>query len=116
MHLGPDHLIVAARVALADRMDADSVEDLANHLDRCLSEILTQGSARLHRSDPARLVPASQSREITPGELTHGQTSSPDPGTVLPCWLASPRGGPQKPQTWQWWRVFVESLGIHSTD
>ena len=40
MHMGPDSLIVAARVALNDEMRADQAEDLADEIDRRLSEKL----------------------------------------------------------------------------
>jgi cation diffusion facilitator family transporter len=40
MHMGPDSLIVAARVALNDELDADETEDLADDVDRRLSEKL----------------------------------------------------------------------------
>jgi cation diffusion facilitator family transporter len=40
MHLGPDHLIVGARVALDDEVSADRVEDLADDIDRRLAERL----------------------------------------------------------------------------
>jgi cation diffusion facilitator family transporter len=40
MHMGPDSLIVAARVALNDELDADETEDLADEIDRRLSEKL----------------------------------------------------------------------------
>jgi cation diffusion facilitator family transporter len=40
MHLGPDSLIVAARVDLADSASADQVEQLADDIDRRLSERL----------------------------------------------------------------------------
>jgi cation diffusion facilitator family transporter len=40
MHIGPDSLIVAARVTLADEMGADQTEDLADEIDRRLSEKL----------------------------------------------------------------------------
>jgi len=40
MHMGPDSLIVAARVALNDEMGADQTEDLADEIDRRLSEKL----------------------------------------------------------------------------
>lgn len=40
MHMGPDNLIVAARVALDDALDADQAEDLADEVDRRLSERL----------------------------------------------------------------------------
>jgi cation diffusion facilitator family transporter len=40
MHIGPDSLIVAARVALADEMAADQAEDLADEIDSRLSEKL----------------------------------------------------------------------------
>jgi cation diffusion facilitator family transporter len=37
MHLGPDHLIVAARVAFDDVLSADRAEDVADSIDACLS-------------------------------------------------------------------------------
>ena len=40
MHVGPDGLIVAARVALNDELGADEAEDLADEVDRRLSESL----------------------------------------------------------------------------
>jgi cation diffusion facilitator family transporter len=40
MHMGPDSLIVAARVALNDELGADQAEDLADSIDRRLSEKL----------------------------------------------------------------------------
>jgi divalent metal cation (Fe/Co/Zn/Cd) transporter len=40
MHMGPDSLIVAARVALNDEMGADEAEDLADEIDHRLSEKL----------------------------------------------------------------------------
>jgi divalent metal cation (Fe/Co/Zn/Cd) transporter len=42
MYLGPDHLIVAARVWLADDIAADDIEDLADRIDRKLAEVLPQ--------------------------------------------------------------------------
>src|SRR6266567_1463822 len=38
MHLGPDHLIVAARLSLADGLSADDTEDLADQIDRRLAD------------------------------------------------------------------------------
>ena len=40
MHLGPDHLIVAARVALDDDISADQAEDLADSIDKALADQL----------------------------------------------------------------------------
>jgi divalent metal cation (Fe/Co/Zn/Cd) transporter len=40
MHMGPDSLIVAARVALNDELAADEAEDLADEVDKRLSEKL----------------------------------------------------------------------------
>jgi cation diffusion facilitator family transporter len=40
MQLGPDHLIVAARVAFSDDLSADQAEDLAGTIDRRLSQRL----------------------------------------------------------------------------
>jgi hypothetical protein len=38
MQMGPDSLIVAARVVLNDELGADQAEDLADEIDRRLSE------------------------------------------------------------------------------
>jgi cation diffusion facilitator family transporter len=40
MHMGPDHLIVAARVAFSDQMSAGGVEDLSERIDQRLSRRL----------------------------------------------------------------------------
>jgi cation diffusion facilitator family transporter len=40
MHMGPDAIIVAARVALNDELGADQTEDLADEIDRSLAEKL----------------------------------------------------------------------------
>jgi cation diffusion facilitator family transporter len=40
MHMGPDSLIIAARVALDDELGADQAEDLADEVDRKLSDKL----------------------------------------------------------------------------
>ena len=37
MHLGPDHLIVAAQVAFSDKISADRAEDVADDIDRRLT-------------------------------------------------------------------------------
>jgi divalent metal cation (Fe/Co/Zn/Cd) transporter len=44
IHLGPDHLIVAARVAFDDGISADQTEDAADELDRRLVGRLPQVS------------------------------------------------------------------------
>jgi cation diffusion facilitator family transporter len=44
MHLGPDHLIIAARVALDDEISADQAEDLADDIDRRLADRLAPTS------------------------------------------------------------------------
>jgi cation diffusion facilitator family transporter len=40
MHMGPEHLIVAARVAFSDQISADAVEDLSEQIDERLSQRL----------------------------------------------------------------------------
>jgi cation diffusion facilitator family transporter len=40
MHMGPDHLIVAARVAFSDQIDASTVEEMSERIDRRLAERL----------------------------------------------------------------------------
>ena len=42
MHLGPDHLIVAARVSFSDGLSSDDMEDLSDQIDRRLAEKLPQ--------------------------------------------------------------------------
>jgi cation diffusion facilitator family transporter len=42
MHLGPDHLIIAARVAFSDDIAAGAVEELSERIDRTLSERLPE--------------------------------------------------------------------------
>jgi cation diffusion facilitator family transporter len=59
MHLGPDHLIVAARVAFDDEISADRAEDVSDEIDRRLVGRLPQVShvfldpTQAPRSDPA---------------------------------------------------------------
>jgi cation diffusion facilitator family transporter len=63
MHLGPDHLIVAARVALNDQVSANGAENLADGIDRRLADRLpliphvfidpTQAPADLPHDRPA---------------------------------------------------------------
>jgi divalent metal cation (Fe/Co/Zn/Cd) transporter len=40
MYLGPEYLIVAARVAFSDEISADRAEDVADHIDKQLSDLL----------------------------------------------------------------------------
>jgi cation diffusion facilitator family transporter len=40
MYLGPEHLIVAAKVAFSDEISADRAEDLAGHIDKRLADLL----------------------------------------------------------------------------
>jgi cation diffusion facilitator family transporter len=42
MHLGPDHLIVAARVSFTDGLTSDDMEDLSDQIDRRLARKLPQ--------------------------------------------------------------------------
>jgi cation diffusion facilitator family transporter len=44
MHLGPDHLIIAARVSFTDGLSSDDMEDLSDQIDRRLAEKLPQGA------------------------------------------------------------------------
>ena len=81
MHVGPDSLIVAARVALGDESSANQVEDLADDIDHRLSERLpvtpwvfvnpTQTAAREGGISPARQAAAP------PGPPPSGAASSP---------------------------------------
>ncbi|HEX4658886.1 MAG TPA: cation transporter dimerization domain-containing protein [Streptosporangiaceae bacterium] len=42
MHMGPDHLLVAGRVAFSDKISADRAEDVADGVDRRLADRLPQ--------------------------------------------------------------------------
>ncbi|HEX9065379.1 MAG TPA: cation diffusion facilitator family transporter [Streptosporangiaceae bacterium] len=44
MHLGPEHLIVAAKVSLVDGLSSDDAEDLADQIDRKLCEAVPEVS------------------------------------------------------------------------
>lgn len=44
MHLGPEHLIVAAKVSLASWLNSDDAEDLADQIDRKLAEAVPEVS------------------------------------------------------------------------
>ena len=68
MHMGPDTLIVAARIALGDEIGADQTEDLADDIDRRLSEKLPlQPHVFI---DPTQSGKAPSSAASTP--LEHG--------------------------------------------
>jgi cation diffusion facilitator family transporter len=58
MHMGPDSLIVAARVTLNDELGADQTEDLADEVDRRLSERLPL--------QPHVFIDPTQSRQTPP--------------------------------------------------
>ena len=60
MHMGPDSIIVAARVALNDEMRADQAEDLADEIDRRLSEKLPL--------KPNVFIDPTQTRQTPPSE------------------------------------------------
>jgi cation diffusion facilitator family transporter len=62
MHMGPDSIIVAARVALNDEMGADQAEDLADEIDRRLSERLPMR--------PNVFIDPTQTRQRPPAEAT----------------------------------------------
>ena len=69
MHMGPDSLIVAARVALNDEMGADQAEDLADEIDHRLSEKL-----------PLQLnvfIDPTQTRQTPPPEAGRSPGRSP---------------------------------------
>jgi cation diffusion facilitator family transporter len=70
MHLGPDHLIVAARVSFADDIDADGIEDLADQLDRRLAQVLPQ--------TPHVFIDPTQQRTPAPGSAP-ATTPAPAP-------------------------------------
>jgi divalent metal cation (Fe/Co/Zn/Cd) transporter len=82
MHMGPDSLIVAARVALNDEMGADQTEDLADEIDRRLSEKLPLqlnvfiDPTQTHQAGPARQArPPGAAR--SPGLDTAGTRAAP---------------------------------------
>jgi cation diffusion facilitator family transporter len=65
MHMGPDSLIVAARVAIKDELGADQTEDLADELDRRLTEKLPlQPLVFIDPTQTRRRPPPAGSREL----------------------------------------------------
>jgi cation diffusion facilitator family transporter len=67
MHVGPDSLIVAARVALNDELGAAEAEDLADELDRRLSEKLPLQPHVFIDPTQTRAAPTPATTEPTPG-------------------------------------------------
>jgi cation diffusion facilitator family transporter len=68
MHLGPDSLIVAARVALNDELGADEAEDLADEIDSRLSEKLPlQPHVFIDPTQTRRIPPPSSAASRSPG-------------------------------------------------
>jgi divalent metal cation (Fe/Co/Zn/Cd) transporter len=67
MHMGPDSIIVAAQVALDDALGADQTEDLADEIDRRLSEKLPVRPIVF--IDPTQTGRAA-SRPADPGQVT----------------------------------------------
>jgi cation diffusion facilitator family transporter len=61
MHLGPDHLIVAARVAFDDEISADRAEDVSDEIDRRLVDRLPQVSHVF--LDPTQAPPSHRDRD-----------------------------------------------------
>lgn len=65
MHIGPDSLIVAARVAINDELGADQTEDLADEVDRRLTEKLPlQPLVFIDPTQTRRRPPAAGSQEL----------------------------------------------------
>ena len=83
MHLGPDHVIVAAEVAFSDDISADQVEDIAGEIDEKLRQRLsvaphvfldptqTSGDPAETSSDPAE-TSGGQARISGPPDLSGG--------------------------------------------
>jgi len=67
MHIGPDSIIVAARVALDDTLGADQAEDLADEIDRLLSDKLP---VQPHVFIDPTQTSAAQSPPGAPGQVT----------------------------------------------
>jgi cation diffusion facilitator family transporter len=75
MHLGPDHLLVAARVDFSENISADEAEDLASQIDRQLAERL---SVTPHVFiDPTQK--ASAQADAQPAQGTNGSALPPRP-------------------------------------
>ena len=82
MHVGPDSLIVAARVALSDDSSANQVEDLADDIDHRLSERLPVTPYVFidpTQTASARMASAPPAGPRSAGPLAAGTASSPGP-------------------------------------
>jgi cation diffusion facilitator family transporter len=75
MYMGPDHLIVAARVAFSDEIDAGAVEDLAERIDRELSGRLAVTPHVF--IDPTDTADGSRGRLLPPDAEPPRATASP---------------------------------------
>ena len=71
MHMGPDSLIVAARVALGDELDANGAEDLADEVDRRLAEKLPL--------QPHVFIDPTQTRQAPPAAPAPGPSAPSSP-------------------------------------
>jgi cation diffusion facilitator family transporter len=71
MHMGPDSLIVAARVALKDELDANEAEDLADEVDRRLAEKLPL--------QPHVFIDPTQTRQAPPPTPAPGKSGPSSP-------------------------------------
>jgi divalent metal cation (Fe/Co/Zn/Cd) transporter len=80
MHMGPDSLIIAARVALDDDLRADQAEDLADAVDRKLAERI-----------PLQLnvfIDPTQTNQDRPGPAEREEPPAPAPSSTR---AAAPR-------------------------
>ena len=79
MHMGPDNLIVAARVALNDEMGADQAEDLADEIDQQAVGKASAAAGRVHRPypDPPDAADAAAGAGRSPGLDTTGTRAAP---------------------------------------
>jgi cation diffusion facilitator family transporter len=76
MHMGPDSLIVAARVALNDEMGAGQAEDLADEIDRRLSEKLPLQPHVFIDPTQTRQTPEPETAR-SPGRAAAGTRATP---------------------------------------
>jgi cation diffusion facilitator family transporter len=72
MHLGPDCIIVAARVAFDDDISADQVEDLSDAIDARLAQRLSVAAHVF--LDPTQLRPET----VAPGAMAYGTATAGD--------------------------------------
>jgi len=104
MHVGPEHLIVAARVAFSDEISADRAEDVADDIDRRLCDRLPLVPHIF--LDPTQIPPAPGLRAgVHPAPLSPaipGSRGAADSRAAHSSIPACTKAWGRLPRNWRW--------------